>query len=65
MYSGWIFLAYTNTIISRINFLDKYEYKYIWVYQKLANMNTNTIIRTDICEYKYEYEYYHIQNKKK
>ena len=37
------------------HFLDEYKYKYIWAYQKWANMNTNTIIWTDICEYKYKY----------
>ena len=39
-------------------FLEKF--KYILVYQKWVNMNTNTIIWIDICEYKY----YHTQNEK-
>ena len=46
------------------HFLDKYEYKYIWVYQKWANMKTNMIIWTDICEYKYKYKYNYTQNQK-
>ena len=29
---------------------------------KMGNMNMNTIIWTDICEYKYKYEYYQTQN---
>ena len=44
------------------HFFDKYEY--IWVYQKWENMNTNTIIRTDIRDYEYEYKYYCTQNLK-
>ena len=31
--------------------------KYILVYQKWANMNTNKIILTDTRKYKYKYEY--------
>ena len=46
-----------------LNLLDKYKYKYIWVYQKWANMNTNNIVRTDICKDEYEHKYYHTQNK--
>ena len=45
------------------HFLDKYNYKYNRNYQKLANMVTNTIIWTYICEY--EYRLYHTQNRKK
>ena len=56
-----------NTIrnIFGSHFLDEYKYEYIRVYQKWANMNTNAIIRTDICEYEYKYEYYHTKNKNK
>ena len=59
IYSGSCVLATMNTNIFGSHFLDKYKYKYIWVHQKRANINTNTIIWTDICEYKYKYEYYH------
>ena len=52
-----------NMYIFWAHFVDKYKYKYIQVYQKWANMNTNTIIWTDICEYEYKYEYYHTQLK--
>ena len=73
IYLGRHFLANTTTNIFRLKFFgryeqeyiwipfsDKYEHKYIWVYQKWANMNTNTIIWTDICKY----EYYKTQNLK-
>ena len=36
-------------------FLDEYKYKYIRVYQKWANMNTNMIIWTDIRKNQYEF----------
>ena len=57
-------MANTNTNIFGSNFLDEYEHKYIWVYRKWANMNTNTIIWTDICKYKYKYYYYKKKIKK-
>ena len=56
IYSGWHFLANTNTNIFGSHFLDKYEYEYILFYQKWSKMNMNTIIRTDICEYDYKYK---------
>ena len=42
------------------HFLDKYEY--FQVYQKWADMNTNTIIQTDNHKYKCEYNYYCTKN---
>ena len=45
------------------NFLNEYKYEYIRNYQKWANMNTNMIIWTDICEYEYKYEYYRTKQK--
>ena len=43
-----------NTNIFGADFLEGYKYEYILVYQKWANMNTNTIILTDICKYEYK-----------
>ena len=63
IYLGKFFLVKTN--IFRSLFLGEYEYKCSKLYQKLANMNTNTIIRTDIFKYESKYEYYHDQNKNK
>ena len=53
-----------NTNIFGSHFLDEYEYEYIRAYQKWANINTDMIIWTDICEHEHECEYYHIKNKK-
>ena len=57
IYSGWLFMANTNTNIFGSNFLDEYEYEYIrvnkngriWIRirifgQLFANTNTNTNI---------------------
>ena len=61
IYLAWQILINTN--IFRFPFFDKYKYKYIWIYHKWANVNMNTIIRTDICEYKYKYKCYPTKNK--
>ena len=37
--------------------VGEYEYEYIKVYQKCANMNMN-IVKPDIWDYKYKYKYY-------
>ena len=44
--------ANTNSNIFHLIFMDKYGY--IQVYQKWANMNTNTFIQTDIWKYEYQ-----------
>ena len=50
------FLADTNIdIFGSPFFKDKYEYKFIQVYQKSAIMNTNTNIWTGIHKYEYKY----------
>ena len=46
------------------NFLDKFEYKYIWVNQKGANMKTISNIGSDIREYEYKFKYYNTHNTK-
>ena len=60
IYLVWNFLANTNMNIFWFLFLG--INKYIWTFQKGANINTNIIIQTDICKYEYKCKYYTTQN---
>ena len=65
IYLGWQNCENINMNIFWSHVWDDYKYKHIRVYQEWVNMNTNTIIWTDIRKYEYKYKYYHTLNKNK